>query len=421
MKKILFILCSAAATLVACNKAEVVTPVANDDARVVKFETKNLYSFDTKAGEAIDASKSVAIYADNLESASNVAYTVGTMPNADPTTNGTLTGTSIKWGITQMGTTNNTKFFAMYPHASSTERDNFSTSTDLAYNINDEEYAKYFLVDVVDQNPGSDVENPNAVVFNLKHPFALLRYVITNTSDDAIRKVEIAGVHKTGNLAYNTGVITASGDVATAAELALESTAGNVLTYYSVIVPENGINPTITITTWTGATSSFSLSASQNFVAGKQYTASITYNHTHLVQTSNTTVSAQFTVADWDAQNVTAGDEASYTSSTTDWPILKGTGFGSTWESGIRMPCVGQNSYRLVITKSGDVAFKVYMENGTWYGSSSSITVDSWTKVTTSTDGGAANISLTSDNGTYTVYYYSDSHEVWIKSGDVTR
>ena len=49
MKKLFFVLCAAAATLVACNKAEVAAPVANDNARVVKFAAENLYEFETKA------------------------------------------------------------------------------------------------------------------------------------------------------------------------------------------------------------------------------------------------------------------------------------------------------------------------------------------------------------------------------------
>lgn len=427
MKKSIILVFAAGAALLACNKNEAIsTSGVSDQDRVVKFEMTKLYSFDTKA--AIGVNSAVAIYADNLANASNVSYTVSEMPTAEPSAVGILSGEAIKWGIEQMGTNTSTKFFAMYPYADGDQRNAFSTSTALAYNIDSDEYARDFMVDVVDQYPGSDVEHPNPVTFNLEHPFAMLRYVITNSSDDAIRFVKIHGVHKTGNLAYGTAAVTATGDAlnaGTAAELSSESVAGNVYTYYSVIVPESSINPVITITTWTGATSTYALSAAQDFVAGKKYTASITYNHTHGVTTSNRTVEAGFNITDWDAEDVTAGTESGYTDDTSNWPILKGTGFGSSWESGLRMSCVGENSFRKVITKSGDVQFKVYKENGTWYGFDSTETVDGWTKITTSTDGSAGNISLTGENGYYTIYYYaksnSDPHEVWIKSGDVTR
>lgn len=423
MKKSIILVVAAGAALLACNKNEAIsTSRVSDQDRVVKFEMTKLYSFDTKA--AIGVNSAVAIYADNLANASNVSYTVSAMPTA-PSAVGTLSGDAIKWGIEQMGTATSTKFFAMYPYASSEARNAFSTSTPLAYTIDDEEYARDFMVDVVDQYPGSDVENPNPVTFNLEHPFAMLRYVITNSSDDAIRFVKIHGVHKTGNLAYGTAAVTATGDAlnaGTAAELSSESEAGNVYTYYSVIVPESSINPVITITTWTGATSTYALSAAQDFVAGKKYTASITYDHTHGVATSNRTVVAGFNITDWNAEDVTAGSESGYTVDTSNWPILKGTGFGSSWESGLRMSCVGENSFRKVITKSGDVQFKVYMESGAWYGFDSTETVDGWTKISTSTNGSAGNITLSGDNGTsYTIYYYSDSHEIWYKSGDVTR
>ena len=423
MKKSIILVFAAGAALLACNKNDAIsTSGVSDQDRVVKFEMTKLYSFDTKA--AIGVNSAVAIYADNLANASNVSYTVSAMPTAEPSAVGTLSGEAIKWGIEQMGTETSTKFFAMYPYADGDERNAFSTSTPLAYNIDNDEYARDFMVDVVDQYPGSDVEHPNPVTFNLEHPFAMLRYVITNSSDDAIRFVKIHGVHKTGSLDYTSAAITATGDAvasANAVELPRESVAGNVYTYYSVIVPESSINPVITITTWTGATSSYALSAAQTFAAGKKYTASITYDHTHGVATSNRTVEAGFNITDWGAEDVTAGSESGYTDNTSNWPILKGTGFGSSWESGLRMSCVGENSFRKVITKSGDVQFKVYMESGAWYGFDSTETVDGWTKISTSTDGSAGNITLSGDNGTYTIYYYSDSHEIWYKSGDETR
>lgn len=420
MKKI-FLFVLAAATLLACNKAEVPTRV-NDEARVVKFQVNNLYSFGTKA--AINAGSSVAVYASAPINASNVAYTVATMPTAEPA-NGTLSGTTIEWGIEQIGTTTPSTFFAMYPHAVSDERNAFNTTTPLPYTIDNEEYAKDFLVAVTEQNPGTNAEHPNSVTFNFQHPFALLRYVITNSTDDAIRYVKIANVHKTGDLAYATAAITATGEAVTAAELALESSVNNVNTYYSVIVPEASINPAITITMWSGATFSFQLSAAQAFAAGNQYTASLTISSSHAATTSNRTMTAGFTVAEWTSNNVSA--TAPVYTGASFWPFVRGENFGTGWDDGLPMTCVGENSYRKVITIAATgttTKLKVVEENLsthaiTWYGSSASSTVDGWTKHET----GGYDIYL--DNVTagdlYTIYYYSDGHEIWIKSGDVTR
>lgn len=422
MKKALIFVLAAASIIASCNKAEVKAPVS-ESSRVVKFETANLYAFSTKT--AIAADGVVGIYASSpAEGGANASYTVKTMPGAE--TNGTLEGSAILWGIQQVGTNTASKFFAMYPYASSTERGAFNESTPLAYSIKndgDEEYAADFLVDVVEQAPGEDVENPAKVTFNLEHPFAKLRYVITNNSDDAIKSVAISGVKKTGTLTYSDAKLTATGDAVVDRNMPLESSEGNVLTYYSVVVPETAaVNPTIKITTWTGATSTFSLSEAVVLSAGNVYTATITYNHSHAVATSNRTMTSEFAVTDWTGSNVTAGAEAGYTSSTADWPIIKGSNFGSSWEQGLRMSCVGENSFRKVITATGAVEFKIYTENGAWYGfSATTAEADDWTKITTSTDSGAANITNIDAAGTYTVYFYSDSKEVWIKSGDVTR
>lgn len=422
MKKIFAVVLSCAALFTACNKADTPSRVDNDS-RIVKFDIVNPYSFQTKVAIANDAK--VAIYANDPINASNVAYNVYGFSG----TEGILDGTDIKWGVEQFGTNNPSTFFAMYPYADSPERDSFSESVALAYTIDNEEYAKDFLVGVKEMAPGIDMEHPNSVEFELKHPFAMLRYVITNVSDDAIRKVEIYGVHKTGDLAYATAAVTATGEAlaaATAVEMPSESVQDNVHTYYSVIVPEAGINPTIKITTWTGATSTYSLATAQDFVAGNKYTATITYNHSHPVQsTGDRTIAAGFAVTDWNASNVTAGTEADYTSSTDEWPIIKGEGFGITWDGGIRMACVGENSYRTVITIAGTgtdpvtAQFKVYTVYGNaWYGCGSSEEVDGWTKY----ESGNANISVTAEpNAKFTVYYYADNHEIWVKAGEATR
>lgn len=440
MKKLVLALAVAAAALCACTKAEKPAYVS-DEARVVKFSMGNFYSFNTRA--AIAASTHVGIYASSPIGAYNKDYTVGSMPTAEPAAAGTLTGSSILWAVTQVGTTTPSKFFAMYPYASSDERNAFDATHPISYTIEataeSEEYAKDFLVDVVDQNPGLDEENPNTVSFTLHHPFAMLRYVITNTSDDAIRKVEIYGVHKTGSLAYNTAAITATGDALTAltlVEMPQESVAGNVLTYYSVIVPEDDINPTIKVTTWGGCTCTYQLSEAQDFVAGKTYTASITYDNTHSKNNSNRNFTATFNVTDWSAAaNPTAGSQTGFDGNDNGWPYIKGENIDGVenWSGYVAMSCIGHNSFRKVITlKAGETvaALKIYKENSgsaLWYGYSSNEALDGWQKIVTSTDGGAANIEVTaaSAGGDVTIYYYmkdnSDPHEVWWKAGDVTR
>ena len=420
MKKLVLALAVAAAALCACTKAENLTSVS-DEARVVKFSMGNFYSFNTRA--AIAQNAHVAIYASAPINMSNQDYTVSAMPTAEPAAAGTLAGSSIMWGVEQIGTNTASKFFAMYPRENIADRNNFSTSNDLAYDIanaSDEAYAKDFLVDVVEQAPGADVEHPNPVSFALEHPFAMLKYVITNTSDDAIMKVEIYGVHKTGDLAYNTAAITPTGDAltdATLREMPLESAENNVYTYYSVIIPENSINPTIKITTYGECTSTYSLTAAQNFVAGKIYTAVIAYSNTHSATTSNRTMTASFTVADWENENVTAGAQTNYNGNEEYWPILRGEGFeGASWDTGTPMTCVGQNSFRAVITLTGDAEIKVFIpHNNNWCGGSATETVDTWTKVTT----GGSNVAITGNNGDIcTIYFYSDNSEIWYKVGN---
>lgn len=429
MKKIFLTIIAVAATLVACNKAEVAPVNANDDARIVKFNVTNNYAFETKT--AIAASSHVAIYAGEPINFANQDYTVGSMPTAEPAAAGTLSGSSIKWGVEQVGTETNTKFFAMYPYEDDAARDEFDATHTLSYTIDattaSEEYAKDFLVDVVDQNPGTDVEHPNAVTFNLEHPFALLRYAITNTSDDAIQKVEIYGVHKSGTLAYSTAAITATGDAIASGSprnMPQESVVDNVYTYYSVIVPENSINPTIKITTWGGESCTYALSAAQNFVAGKTYTASITYGGTtHAATTSVRDLTVGFNVTDWSAAvNPTVGDKANATDNTDNWPFVRGTNFGSDWDTGLAMKCMGENTYRLVITATAAGEFKIYKKTGnTWLGKSGDPSTDDEWSYWAAVD--ADNVPIDAA-GTYTIYYYSDGPsgaQIWLKSGNETR
>lgn len=429
MKKIFAAIIMVAAVFSACTKPDTDnTGKMGRQSSVVKFGVTNLYSFETKA--AIAASSHVAVYAGAPINVKNADYTVATMPTAEPAAAGTLSGSAILWGIEQIGTDTNTKFFAMYPYASSDDRNAFGEGGTLTYAIDasaeSEAYAKDFLVDVVDQNPGADVENPNTVTFNLEHPFVLLRYVITNASDDAIRKVEIYGVRKAGTIAYATAAATPTGDAiaeGSAREMALESEEGNVKTFYSVIMPESSsINPTIKVTTWGGCTSTYQLSAAQAFVAGKKYTASITYSNVHTAVTSNRTMTAAFDVTGWDAQNVTAGSQTGYNGNDNEWPFLRGVGFtGGTWDDGVALACYGSNSFKKVLNMTGDGEFKVYKATSpaTWLGKVSSEVISGWTKITMGASGEGDNIAVTATNGQKcTVRYFVDSNEVWFKVDD---
>ena len=393
----------------------------------MKFDVTNFYSFETKA--ALAASSHVAIYAGAPLHVKNADYTVATMPTAEPAAAGTLSGSSILWGIEQIGTATSTKFFAMYPRETADVNNAFDAEHPLPYAIEasaeSEAYAKDFLVDVVDQNPGLDVENPNKVTFALEHPFVLLRYAITNASDDAIRKVEIYGVRKAGTIAYATAAATPTGDALAAGEareMVLESEAGNVKTFYSVIMPESvAINPTIKVTTWGGCTSTYALSAAQTFDAGKSYTAAITYSNVHTAITSNRNMVAEFNVTDWtDAAAPTVAAQANYEDNNANWPLVKGQGFtDASWDTGLPMSCVGENTFRKVLNMTGNGEIKIYKATPTWYGFGSTEDQDPWTKITLSTSNEAANIAITATNGQKcTVYYYTDSGEVWYQVGD---
>ncbi|MBO4611340.1 MAG: fimbrillin family protein [Bacteroidales bacterium] len=432
MKKIFVAILAVAAVFTACQKSELKTPVS-DDARIVKFDVTNFYSFETKA--ALAASSHVAIYAGAPINVKNADYTVATMPTAEPAAAGTLSGSSILWGIEQIGTATSTKFFAMYPYASSDERNAFDAEHPITYTIDpnagSEEYARDFLVDVVDQNPGLDAEHPNKVTFNLEHPFALLRYAITNASDDVIQKVEIYGVRKTGTLAYETAAVTPTGVVIAADSLyvmPLESEVGNVKTFYSVIMPESvAINPTIKVTTYGGCTSTYSLSAAQPFAAGKSYTAAITYSNTHATVSSNRNMTAEFNVTDWAAESApTVGAQQGFNDNAANWPYIKGNCFdgANDWGNGVAMACVGENSFKKVLDMTGDGNLKVFKAttpDATWLGVANTETVEGWTKITLSTSGGDIPIAAASGKKC-TVYYYPDAAagngELWFKVDD---
>ena len=132
-------------------------------------------------------------------------------------------------------------------------------------------------------------------------------------------------------------------------------------------------------------------------------------------------MTADFDVEPWSAaSNPTVGDQANYDDNADNWPFIKGEGFtGASWETGLAMTCVGENSFRKVITMTGNGEFKVYKASGnTWLGQSGSEAVDGWTKYTT----GGTNVSVTAEaDDVITIYYYADNNQIWVKAGDVTR
>jgi len=426
MKKSLIVLFAAAALLSACNKEEASVANVNDSTRTVKFSMENLYQFNTKAEMAPSGVVGVYAYTAGTvaEGGANAAYTITAMPTTEPAAAGTLSGTGIKWGVEQMGTNTATDFFAMYPREATDQRNAFSPSTDLAYSISNTEesvaYAKDFMVAYKSEYPGADTENPRGVAFNFQHPFAMLRYVITNSSDDAIKEVWISGVHVNGDLDYTTAAITATGEAETQFYLVKESEVGNVLTYYCIIVPEAGINPTITVKTWSNATSTYALTAAQNFVAGNRYTANITYDFTHSAASSNRTMTATFNVTDWAGETVVTPGAGSTPTGSDDWPYIRGNNISgiADWDEPLAMSCVGPNSYRKVITLTAAGAFKIFKsESNTWLGKTGNGDTsvgNEWTKWTT----GGDDVPISA--GTHTIYFYYDNNQIWVHAGDVT-
>ena len=376
MKKILFALCTAAVTMVACNKAEVAAPIANDDARVVKFETQNLYSFDTKA--AMAAESRVSIFAGAPINVSNANYTVSSMPGVG--TSGELTGSAIQWGLEQMGTSTTSPFFAIYPYYSPREFTDNRLNWPITTAANVEE-AKDVLVAYAEAAPGvgeAKMENPDKVSLSFTHPFALLEYTITNNSDDGISRVEVSGVNQDGYLYFNSGLTTLQNADETFKEKGTQVMAkgdGNV--YYAVIYPAHSISPVVTIHLFSGASVTYTPASATDISAGTKYTASIAYNNTHTPTTSNRTTGYSFsaTTAWTDAEgesNIKTPDAGPVSGDPgTGWPVIKGENFtindvACDWNTGIVMKCVASNLYRAEIKLTANAQFKIY--NGSWFG-----------------------------------------------------
>ena len=322
MKKILFVLCAAAATLVACNKAEVATPDNTGD-RVVRFQAENLYAFETKA-----MSGNVGIWAGSPINTNNASYTID---------GSNLTGSSILWGIEQLGTATPSYFFAKYPYGA---EDSFSHSTGLSFAIRtdsgdnkteDVASALNYMVAGVKAAPGTG-ESPATVAFNFKHPFAKLVYKVTNTSDDNIRCATISGAAWAGTIDYAETEAAAPQVLTVTATPSATRTDGteannaymnggewdeteNAFVFYTITLPVASLSPSITIFMHSGAKYTYNVSSPINAEAGKIYTATInidgTNNHSHI--TNNRVVTASFSETDWNSGDTPSLSAGSYT------------------------------------------------------------------------------------------------------------
>ena len=431
MKKILFALCAAAVTLVACNKAEVASPIANDDARVVKFEAKNLYTFDTKS---MDDNQTVGIWASDL-SATNVQYTIGT----DGSTRTLSTSSSpILWGVEQAGSTTTSDFFAVYPYASRTIS---SPGSGIIYSydfsidrtsgaakdasVTD---AEALMIAAQRAAPGVN-ETPDPVVFAFSHPFSQLVYRVTNNSDDAIEYATISGVYWDGVIKVTessgslvsavdvTGKSKTTGDGSATKEEYLQSYDDNGVTvFHTITMPASGLTPSIIIKMYSGATYTYSISGTLDAVAGKKYTASITIGttHNHTQTTTGREVTGTFTVTEWTdgtAPTIASGDGYVASSTLDYWPYLKGDFSNDGWGTNLPMKCVGNQVFEAEFTvtdatpKTGGYAqykpVKKANSDGqlTWYGQSS---YDSSNARSNIVSGSGENLGV-NENGTYLI------------------
>ena len=445
MKKILFALCAAAVTMVACNKAEVASPIANDDARVVKFETQNLYSFDTKA---VMGSGNVGIWAGSPINTNNASYTI------DGTN---LTGSSILWGIEQLGTTTPSYFFAKYPY---NEGDSFTHSTGaLAFAIRtdtgdhkteDVAAALNYMVAGVKAAPGTG-ETPANVSFNFKHPFAKLVYKVTNSSDDNIRCATISGAAWAGTIDYAETEAAAPQVLTVTATPSATRTDGteannaymnggewdetaNAFVFYTITLPVASLSPSITIFMHSGAKYTYNVSSPINAEAGKIYTATInidgTNNHSHI--TNNRVVTASFSETDWNSGDTPSLSAGSYTPTDT-WYYVRGVNckVGSTdannWGNSLKMDGIGDGKYRVRITKttaSGtNMFFKVVKiqsgQSDVWFGKDEQSDDNGWQKYTN----GGSDIEWGGDiDNVTTIIFDSVNSIIYVKDGaEVTR
>lgn len=424
MKKTLSILCAAAATLVACNKAEVANSTLDNDSRLVRFATTNIYSFETKT-DPIAASKTISVFAhdnNNYINVDNNSYTISTMPGENA---GTLTGGSIQWGLEQMGTSNASTFFAIYPYANGRV---LNLSTNLSWPITtaeNVEEAMQVLVAYTTQAPGSDVENPESVSFNFTRPFAELEYTVTNSSDDAINYIEVDGVYVNGSISMSSSLTDKGTSTGTQRLYCSNKNNLGAGTYYGVVYPAEGVTPRVIIHLFSGASATYTVT-STNLQAGYKYSANISYTHLHLGVTSNNSVTGTFTVStSWTggsfASTPTGGTP---TGEPSEWPFVKGdanSSIGGTtcdWSTGKAMTCVGENLYRAVITKDSgsEMVFKVNYNNA-WYGGDTNTNGtegwSGWQKINN-----VAGKNITWGDSPATIYFDSSAGIVYVKTGD---
>ncbi len=97
-----------------------------------------------------------------------------------------------------------------------------------------------------------------ATPMTFKHKMARLIVEITeNKAGSPIRTVEIGGVVCKASIDAATGVVTAAADAAPSSTVAHEATAEKL--YYALVVPQNGVKPTVTVTTADNHSRTYSL------------------------------------------------------------------------------------------------------------------------------------------------------------------
>ena len=388
MKKTLFCALAAVAALVACNKAEVSTPVVSDASRVVSFKAENLYTFQTKAME----SGTVGIWAGAPINEENKAYTIS---------GSTLSGSSILWGIEQAGTDTPSYFFAMYPRV---DEASFTHGTGYSFGIRvdtgdhkteDIATAEQFMVAATKAAPGTG-ETPATVAFSFTHPFAKIVYNVTNNSDDAVRCATIQGVYWNGTIDYTeaealgakTVTATLSGSVTDGTEAHNTYLNGGYdegegkYVFHTITMPSAGLTPVIKVFMWSGATYSFSIDGTLTAEAGKEYTANITITNAndHGQSSVGRTMTASFTATDWTAgEGPTLASGDGYSATEIDhWGYIKGD-LNETlngWQTDLPMKCIGNDKWEVTLTSDANKHFKPVMKSEsdgslTWYGQSS--------------------------------------------------
>jgi hypothetical protein len=249
MRKTLFIVLAAAATLVACQKQASVVSVPDGP---IRFSVDNTFSF-TKATESAfeDADEIQIIAGSPISSASK-----GTVSGS----NLTLTP-AMYWA---KGQSEAATFVAIYPYTSVT---NTSFEYDLNYGGNhDFAYHKNYLVAKASSAPTED-----KVALAFRHPFSK---VLINV-DNQLGSDEVASVVlKTIKMAGTLDLVAETVDVSEVD--ATDVTAAKLSdTQWGVIVMPQSARPTLEVTTTLGSKYTFTLPANFTFEAGKVTSTSV--------------------------------------------------------------------------------------------------------------------------------------------------